>query len=57
MTPIDAIWLVLVKTLPLPTTSWLPTHPVGVLLVLATPLKNYPKWREIQLAIHPIDGG
>ena len=39
MTPMDAIWLVLVKTLPLPATSWLPPHPVGVLLVLATPVK------------------
>ena len=52
----DAIWLVLVKTEPLPATSWLPTHPppshpVGVLVVLATPVKNYLKWREIQLAI------
>ena len=32
---------------PLPTTSWLPTchapsYPVGVLLVLAMPVKNYP---------------
>ena len=33
------------------------THPVGVLLVLATPVKNYLKWQEIQLAIHPIVGG
>ena len=48
MAPMDAIWLVLVKTEPLPATSWLPTHslpshPVGVLLVLATPVKNYLK--------------
>ena len=27
MAPMDAIWLVLVKTEPLPTTSWLPAHP------------------------------
>ena len=27
MTPMDAIWLVLVKTQPLPTTLWLPTLP------------------------------
>ena len=43
-------------------TLWLPTHhpashPVGVLLVLATPVKNYLKWWETQLAIHPIVGG
>ena len=31
-----------------------PPHPVGVLLVLATPDL---KWWEIQLAIHPIVGG
>ena len=58
MVPMDAIWLDLVKTELLPTTSWLPTHPppshlVGVLLVLAAPVKNYLKWLEIQLAIHP----
>ena len=28
-----------------------PSDPIGVLLVLATPVKNYLKWREIQLAI------
>ena len=61
MAPMDAIWLVLVKTEPLPATSWLPTHrppshPVGVLLVFATPVKNYLKWREIYLAIHSIVG-
>ena len=61
MAPMDAIWLVLVKTYPLPATSWLPalpppSHPVGVLLVLATPINNYLKWWEIQLAIHPIVG-
>ena len=33
------------------------THPVAVLLILATSVKNYLKWREIQLAIHPIVGG
>ena len=48
MAPMDAIWLVLVKTEPLPTTSWLPTHPpsshpVGVLLVLGTPVKKLSK--------------
>ena len=26
MAPMDAIWLVLVKTEPLPATSWLPAH-------------------------------
>ena len=29
-------------------------HPVGVLLVLATPVKSYLKWWEINLAIHSI---
>ena len=48
MTPMDAIWLVLVKTWPLPATLWLPTHlppshPVGVLLILATPVKKLSK--------------
>ena len=62
MAPIDAIWLVLVKTYPLPATSWLPSHPppshpAGVLLVLATLVKNYLKWRETQLVIQPIVGG
>ena len=28
-----------------------PSHPIGVLVVLATPVKNYLKWQEIQLAI------
>ena len=45
MSPMDAIWLFIVKTEPLPTTLWLPTRPlpshsVGVLMVLATPLKT-----------------
>ena len=48
MTPMDAIWLVLVKTYPFPTASWLPTHPppshpAGVLLILATPVKKLSK--------------
>ena len=33
-----------------------PSHPVGVLLVLAMSVNNYLKWWEIQLAIHPIVG-
>ena len=50
------ISLFLVKTYRLPATLWLPTHPppshpVGVLVVLATLVKNYLKWWEIQLAI------
>ena len=57
MAPLDDIWLILVKTQPLPGTSWLPSHPVGVLLVLAMLVKNYLKWQETQLAIHPIVGG
>ena len=45
MAPMDAIWLVLVKTEALPATSYLPTHPhpVGVLLVLAMPVKKLSK--------------
>ena len=48
MTPMDAIWLALVKTAPLPATSWLLTHPppshlAGVLLILATPVKKLSK--------------
>ena len=31
-----------------------PSHPVGVLVVLAMPVKNYLKWCTIQLAIHSI---
>ena len=59
MKPMDAIWLFLVKTLPLPATLWLsasppPSHPVGVLVALATPVKNYLKWQAIQLAIHSV---
>ena len=34
-----------------------PSYPIGVLLVLATSVKNYLKWWEIQLAIRPIVGG
>ena len=40
MAPMDANWLVLVKTEPLPATWWLPTCPVGVLLV---PVKKLSK--------------
>ena len=41
--------------------SWLPalpppSHPVGMLVVLTTPVKNYLKWRAIQLAIHSTVG-
>ena len=46
--PMDVIWLVLVKTEPLPATLWLsthpsPSHPVGVLLLLATLVKKLSK--------------
>ena len=56
MAPMEVISLLLVKKLPLPATSWLlaclpPSHPIGVLVVLATPIKNDLKWWEIQLAI------
>ena len=45
----------------LPATSSLPTHPlpshpVGMLRVLAKPVKNYLKWQETQLVIHSIVG-
>ena len=48
MTLMDAIWLVLVKMQPSPATSWLPacpppSHLIGVLLVLATPVKRLSK--------------
>ena len=44
-----------------PATSWLPalpplSHPAGMLVVLTTPVKNYLKWRAIQLAIHSTVG-
>ena len=43
MTPVDAIWLFLVKMQPLSATLWLPALPpyIGVLVVLATPENNY----------------
>ena len=31
-----------------------PSHPVGVLVVLAMPVKNYLKWQAIQLPIYSI---
>ena len=34
-----------------------PSHPIQVLLVLATPVQNHLKWQEIQLAIHPTASG
>ena len=33
-----------------------PSYPVGVLLALATPVKNYQKWQAIQLAVHSTVG-
>ena len=53
----EVISLFLVKTQPLLATLWLParpppSHPIGVPVVLATPVKTYLKWQEIQLAIH-----
>ena len=29
-----------------------PSHPIGVLVILATQVKHYLKWGEIQLAIY-----
>ena len=53
-----AIWLVSVKTQALPTTSWLHAHPPLPPYRSASGIgytsKNYLKWWEIQLAIHPI---
>ena len=46
MAPMDAIWIFLVWTYPLPATSWLPTiplHPIEVLVVLATSVKKLSK--------------
>ena len=45
MVPMDAIWLILGKTQPLSATSWVParpppSHPVGVLVVMARLVKN-----------------
>ena len=59
MTPMDAIWLVLMKMYPLPVTSWLPTHspPCRSVTGIGYTSKNLSKWQEIQLAIHPIVGG
>ena len=47
MPPMAVISLFLVKTLLLPAHA----HPIGVLVVLAMPVKNYLKWWEIQPAI------
>ena len=30
------------------------SHPIGVLVVVALPLKNYLEWQAIQLVIHSI---
>ena len=54
MAPMEVISLFLVKTQTLPATSWLPTcppasHPTGVLVVLATPVKNHLKWLDNHL--------
>ena len=59
MAPMDVIWQFLVSTYPLPTTSWLPTHPapshpIEVLVTLVKLAKSYLKWQAFQLAIHSI---
>ena len=41
---------------PHPPTLPPPSHPAGMLVVLTTPVKNYLKWRAIQLAIHSTVG-
>ena len=43
MAPMDAIWLFLLLTYPLPTISWLRSYPIGGLVVLATPVKELSK--------------
>ena len=48
MAPMDAIWLFSVYMQPLSATLWLPTyplpsHPIGVLVVLAMPVKELSK--------------
>ena len=54
----DAIWLVLVKTYPLPTASWLLTlPPYRTATGIGYASKNYQKWQEIQLAIYSIVDG
>ena len=59
MTPLDAIWLLLVKTWLLPATSWLPSLPPPCRNASGIDYpykKNYLKWRAIQLAIHSTVG-
>ena len=61
MPPIHTIWLFMyLHNLCLPLYGCLPappSHAIGVLVVLATPVKNYLKWRAIQLvAIHSLVG-
>ena len=52
MAPMEVIWLFLVKTYPLPTTSWLPTlPPYRNVSGIGYASKNYLKWQENQLAI------
>ena len=64
MTPMDAIWLVLVKTWPLPATLWLPTHPppshpaCGSATDIGYTSKKLSKMAgNSAIAIHPIVGG
>ena len=54
MAPMDVIWLFLLKTQPLPATSWLLTHPVGVLVILAmaTPVKVLSKMAGNSAIVH-----
>ena len=52
MAPLDAIWLNLVKTWPLPATSWLPAHPLTLqpyrgATGIGYASKIYLKWQEI----------
>ena len=58
MVPIDAIWLLFFsyENLCLSLCGSPPSAPIEVLMVLATPLNNYPKWQAIQLTIHSTVG-
>ena len=54
MASLDAIWLFAPPLHGFPTPP--PSHPAGVLVVLAMPVKNYQKRQAIQLAIHSTIG-
>ena len=57
MTPMDAIWLVLVKTQPLPATSWLPTHQGRSATDIGYTSKKLSKMAGNSTSYSPIVGG